>query len=78
VTSIDRTQFADALRARPRGWAARGEAPPPALGGYAWGTIGTKLAESLAARVVGATGTRAPREKGIPGTLPALRAGGAQ
>jgi hypothetical protein len=78
VTSIDRTQFADALRARPRGWAARGEAPPPALAGYAWGTIGAKLAESLAARVVGATGTRAAREKGIPGTLPALRAGGAQ
>jgi hypothetical protein len=41
---------AEALRARPRGWAARGEAPPAALPGYAWGALGARLADSLAAR----------------------------
>ena len=29
----------DALRARPRGWGARGEAAPAALADYAWGTL---------------------------------------
>ena len=50
VAELDGT--ADALRARARGWAARGEAPPAALAGYAWGTLGARLADSLAARVV--------------------------
>lgn len=50
VVSAERDGFADALRGRPRGWAARGEAPPAALGGYAWGALGARLAESLAAR----------------------------
>jgi hypothetical protein len=68
VTSVERGAFVDALRARPRGWAARGEAPPAALAGYAWGTIGAKLADALAARVAGAPAAR---------TAAALHAGGA-
>jgi hypothetical protein len=50
VIGAERSQFADALRRRPRGWAARGEAPPPALADHAWGTIGARLADSLATR----------------------------
>ncbi len=50
VTSAERDVIADALRARPRGWAARGEAAPAALGEYAWGALGARLAEVLAAR----------------------------
>jgi Glycosyl transferases group 1 len=41
---------ADALRARPLGWAARGAAAPAALAGYAWGSLGERLADALAAR----------------------------
>jgi hypothetical protein len=42
----------EAVRARARGWAARGETAPAALADYAWGTLGARLADSLAARVV--------------------------
>lgn len=42
--------FADALRARPRGAAARGEAPPPELAEYAWGRLGERLGERFEAR----------------------------
>jgi glycosyltransferase involved in cell wall biosynthesis len=41
--------FADALRARPRGQAARGEAAPAALAEYAWGRLGERLGESCEA-----------------------------
>jgi hypothetical protein len=44
----------DALRARPVGWGARGEALPAAIAAYAWGAIGERLGEALEAR-------RAPR-----------------
>ncbi len=50
VVSAERVATADALLARPRGWAARGEAPPAALADYAWGTLGARLADRLAAR----------------------------
>ena len=53
VVSAERETFADALHARPRGWAARGEAAPPALADYAWGALGARLAGSLATRVAG-------------------------
>ncbi len=43
--------LADALRARPSGHAARGEAAPAALGEYAWGRLGEKLGEDLERRV---------------------------
>ena len=52
VTVATLESTADALRARPRGWAARNEAAPTALADYAWGTLGARLADSLAARVV--------------------------
>lgn len=51
VTSTELGGIADVLRARPRGWAARGESAPDALGAYAWGALGTRLASALAARV---------------------------
>ena len=50
VVSAEPESFADALRAQPRGWAARGEAPPTALADYAWGTLGARLADAFAAR----------------------------
>lgn len=43
--------FADALRARPAGWAARGEAAPAALAEYAWGRLGERLGERCEARL---------------------------
>ncbi len=43
--------FADALRARPRGFASRGEAPPPALGEFAWGRLGERLGERCEAHL---------------------------
>ncbi len=50
------SQFADALRARPRGAAARGEAAPAALADYAWGRLGERLGEIYAARLGRAAG----------------------
>lgn len=41
--------FADALRARPAGGAVRGAAAPAALADYAWGLLGERLGERLAA-----------------------------
>jgi glycosyltransferase involved in cell wall biosynthesis len=43
--------FADALRARPRGFAARGESVPAALAEYAWGRLGERLGECCEARL---------------------------
>ena len=43
--------FADALAARPRGWAARGEALPAAVRDHAWGTLGERLGERIARRL---------------------------
>jgi len=58
--------FADALRGRPRGWGVRGEAQPGALSDYAWGTLGARLADALAARlaVAGRPAAAAPRAAG--------------
>ena len=66
VIGVDRSQLADALRRRPRGWAARGDQAPPALADHAWGTIGARLADSLATRAGVATIARASREPGTP------------
>lgn len=43
--------FADALRSRPAGRAARGEEASAALGEYAWGRLGERLGEVYAARL---------------------------
>jgi hypothetical protein len=59
VVCVERAQFADALRHRPRGWVARGEPAPAALAGYAWGAIGARLAGELEERA-GHAATRAP------------------
>ena len=66
VTTVEREHFADALRRRSRGWAARGETPPPALAGHAWGTIGARLADSLATRAAVATIARGAPGPGTP------------
>ena len=72
VTTVERAQFADALRLRPQGWVARGVPPPPALADHAWGAIGARLADSLATRVAvraiarSSEGTPAGREPGTP------------
>jgi len=63
VVSAERDAFADALRARPRGWAARGEPRPGPLADLAWGAIGARLADALATRI-------RDRERG-PGIAPA-------
>ncbi len=53
----ERASFADALRARPLGWAARREPPPGPLAGYAWSALGARLGRiyesRLTPRVVG-------------------------
>lgn len=46
--------FADALRARPRGLAARGAPPPAALAEYAWGRLGERLGEVCEERLAAA------------------------
>jgi hypothetical protein len=43
--------FADALRARPAGWHARGVALPGPVADHAWGRLGETLAVRLEARV---------------------------
>ncbi len=43
--------FADALRTKPAGSAARGEVTPGVLGEYSWGRLGEKLGEIYAARL---------------------------
>ncbi len=40
-------ETAEALRARPAGWLARGLAPPGEVAGYAWGRLGERLGEVL-------------------------------
>lgn len=51
VTVAPLDGFADALRARPRGWAASVAPAPSALAGYAWGALGAALADAFAARL---------------------------
>lgn len=51
VTIADMDAFADVLRSRPLGWAAKGEPAPAALADHAWGTLGARLGERLAARL---------------------------
>jgi hypothetical protein len=71
VTVVDRSQLAGALRRLPRGWAARGEAPPPALADDSWGSIGARLADALATRAAVraiARGPGAPAEQRAAGS----------
>ena len=64
--------FADALRARPRGWAALAGAAPEALAPYAWGALGERLGGALARRLGAAPAAAAPA------VAPAGGAGGAR
>jgi hypothetical protein len=54
----DRSDFAEALRARPAGTAARGEPAPAALADYAWGRLGERLGELFVSRLGRASGRR--------------------
>jgi glycosyltransferase involved in cell wall biosynthesis len=51
VTIAEVDEMAGALRQRPRGTAARGEDLAPAVRGFAWGTLGERLAAEFERRV---------------------------
>lgn len=51
AVTAEPSAFADALAARPPGWAARGEALPAAVRDHAWGTLGERLGERIARRL---------------------------
>ena len=55
--------MAEALRERPRGWAARGHALPPAIAAFAWGRLGEELGDRLAERLGGAAPAAAGEER---------------
>jgi glycosyltransferase involved in cell wall biosynthesis len=67
-----RDGFADAVAARPRGWAAEGAAAPPAVAAFAWGALGGRLGDRLEACLAardaarGAAGTIAAAAVGPP------------
>jgi glycosyltransferase involved in cell wall biosynthesis len=63
VTVAEIAGMPEALRARPRGWSARGESMPPVLAAYAWGALGERLGEFLAQRL-GARAGQAPPPRG--------------
>ncbi len=49
--------FADAVRAKPRGWAASGGAVPVRLAEFAWAALGGRLGDALEAHVAGVPAT---------------------
>jgi hypothetical protein len=51
VTVAEPAELAAALVSRPRGWAARGLEIPKAVADLAWGRLGERLGEALAARL---------------------------
>ena len=51
VTVAEIERMPDALSTRPRGAAARGEEPPPAIRAYAWGALGERLAGEFERRL---------------------------
>jgi glycosyl transferase family 1 len=67
-------QMPDALRARPRGAAARGEEPPAAIRAYAWGALGERLGAELERRL--GAGSQAAARAGAASLPPRSGAGG--
>jgi hypothetical protein len=51
VIVAEAADLPEALRARPRGWAARGLSMPAAVSALAWGQLGERLGERLAAEL---------------------------
>jgi glycosyltransferase involved in cell wall biosynthesis len=51
VVTAEPARFADALAARPLGWAARGESLPAVVREHAWGILGERLGERIARRL---------------------------
>jgi glycosyltransferase involved in cell wall biosynthesis len=68
-------QMADALRARPRGAAARGEEPPAAIRAYAWGALGERLGAELERRLAARAGAGASGAHAGAGSPPRSGAG---
>jgi glycosyltransferase involved in cell wall biosynthesis len=72
VTVAEVETMADALRARPRGAAARGDAPPAAIEAYAWGALGERLGAEFERRLgARAESPAAPMDPAHPGPPPA-------
>jgi hypothetical protein len=65
VTVAGRNAFAEALVARPRGWARAGGALPAEVASLAWASLGERLGERLASRLA---------DRGVPGVPHAERA----
>lgn len=61
VVTASLDEMADALRARPESWLARGGPLPAPVAELAWGRIGERLGDALEARLPGATHREAPR-----------------
>ena len=62
VVSAGIERMAEALRERPRGWAARGPVTPPAIAAYGWGRLGAALGEALGERLAASRAPGAPAE----------------
>lgn len=60
ATTAEPAAFADALLARPAGWAARGEIPPAAVAAHSWGALGERLGERFGARLAAPAATAGP------------------
>ncbi len=74
VVTAGLPELAEALRARPAGWLARGLAMPGAVAEYAWGRLGERLGEALGARLRAQSGGGAAVSPG--GARPEPAAGG--
>ncbi len=67
VQVAEPAEFADAVRARPKGWNATGAPAPPPLEAYAWGSLG----ENLGARLAAERGVAAERDARTPANVSA-------
>jgi len=59
ATTVEPERFAEAIAARPSGWAARGEPAPEPVAHHAWGALGERLGDRLAAALPGRSATPA-------------------
>lgn len=66
ATVVARGAMADAVAARPRGWARAGGAVPPAVAAYAWGALGEALAARLEERLAARSAPPAGGGKAAP------------
>lgn len=64
VDCVELDEMTAALRERPAGWHARGGTLPPGAAEYAWGRLGERLGEALAAARGGSVPAGDPRRTG--------------